>query len=227
MTDTTAAQALQRQLAAVQAEQLQRGRRQADLVYAMLERAIERTGGTVVAAIPASRRIAGFIRTEGWITGPAWSAFGTRWLVSTWALRNDFTEADVTQALHEVRSAAPQREPVGDQVPQGDTPPEGRNAQPRRRLVERRRGQDQGTALHILVDHLTEANGGGVAAAASAARSAAQFAAVEGWAAGPLWSVAGLQLLLSSWALREAVSYTEMAEHVRQSGVPGDEQGGQ
>jgi hypothetical protein len=220
MTDTDHDDRLRR-LASAQAAAVQQGRRQFELLVRLLGHRVQDGGGDLEAAVAAARRTARFAGTEGWVQGPAWTAYGTEWLLATWALRHGHTSAEVGDTLRGLDERARQRRREAAQAAGTEEidAPAGVAEARRARAVRRarrgaalRRGLEQVEALDTLLRELTEGSDDLERAVPAAGRAAA-FATGEGWVLGTVWSAAGPQLLLARWALEQGIAYDQLVHH--------------
>lgn len=200
-------------LVAVYAHVLRRGRRQAELVKALVDCA---AGGSndLDAGRRAAHRTAAFVRAEGWVTGSAWSVYGPRWLFARWALDREVPASALSEQLSVLReqetdrraAATASRSSDERDRREGEAVSSGAGGRRMRSLAEGRR---RGEALDVLFTHLLSEDEG-IEGAMEAAQRTAQFAVEEGWARGSLWVAYGMQLIMARWAMEHGVSSQEI-----------------
>ncbi len=211
MTDTqTELTDEQQQVATVYQHVLKRGRRQAELVKAMVEHDAG-SSGDLDAGIRAARRTAGFVAAEGWVVGRVWAVNGPQWLLARWALDHDVTSADIGRRMAELRGQARDKRASGGDRGSNAAAAGSSAASPavrgrNRELVRRRR---EAEAMDVLFQHLL-AGDRGVEDAMEAAQRTAQFAIEEKWVSGSLWHAYGMQLILARWAVGQGVSPSDI-----------------
>ncbi len=71
-----------------------RGLRQMAAIQALME---QRTSGSpeLGVGIRAAEEAAAFAFSEGWVAGPLWLAYGSRWILARWALERGITAEEV------------------------------------------------------------------------------------------------------------------------------------
>lgn len=82
-----------------------RGSRQLVAVQALMEQlTVGRTD--LEAGVKAAQEVASFAFSEGWVTGPLWVAYGSRFLLARWALERDISSEEVAEFFSRQRESA-------------------------------------------------------------------------------------------------------------------------
>jgi hypothetical protein len=212
-----AAAAARRQAATAYVQVLRRGRRQAELVKAMLER-LAAGSDDVDRGAAAAGWVARFAADEGWVTGDYWRRRGPRLLLSRWALEHDVDHEAIDTWQRSRREDATATTPEVEQQRTEDTPDRA-PVDPR---GPQRRARDHDVAIDVLFGHLRGPEPD-VEQTLWAARRAVEFAIDEGWARGPLWLAYGPQLLLAEWALRNGVRNADVGAALAASAAAEDD----